>query len=512
MPPQAATEFIDLARRSGLVSHDQITSVLDDSDLSLDESGPIASKLVSAGLITTWQSEQLLSGRYNGFFIGRYKVLAKLGRGGMGSVFLAEHLEMGRKVAVKVLTGRLAEQPEYLDRFRQEARAAARVDHPNIVRAFDVGHEGNVHFLVMEYIAGSNLQELVEVDGKLDYRLAADYIRQAACGLAHVHAKGLIHRDIKPANLLVDQQRVVKIVDLGLARLEEEPATVADSDEQQILGTVDYLAPEQSFDSFNVGPVADIYSLGCSLYYLLTGRPPFPTGKVAERVLGHRNREPDNLFDLRPDAPAALVAVCQKMMAKRPDDRYQSADDVMNILQDWLDGKASRTLAMQARRSNKPPVKPTPSPTAKVYDDEDLSLAPLAEDAPKQAAPPAPAPSPPASSPAAQSTSQSATVDKSKSPTDAAAASEPPSLLDEELVGGGNAAPLFDAEFEKLVQEQAASAESPLGGPLGQSTLYSSSTQRANDNVPLWIFAVAGLALLGAVGLIVWIVSALSSG
>jgi serine/threonine protein kinase len=309
---------------------------------------------------------------------------------------------------------------------------------------------------------------------------------------------GLIHRDIKPANLLVDQQGVVKIVDLGLARLEEEPVAVvaADADEQQILGTADFLAPEQSFDSFNVTPVADIYSLGCSLYYLLTGRPPFPTGNVSDRVLAHRQREPENLFDLRPDTPPALVAICQKMMAKRAEDRYQTADELMNVLQDWLDGKASRVLAMQARRSSKRQAKPKMAPHHAV-DDELLTLAPLSDDTPPQ----------PAAPPGDKQTTEPSVNVSASSKADESS----PSAASAAQTQVCDALP-FDPELEAIMREQRAAAENPQASPLGQSTLYSAGASHQNNRVPMWLIAVAGLALLGAVAILIWIVARLTSG
>lgn len=349
MPQQKTSEFVEFVRRSGLVEEAQLTHLLDQGDEPKGGSGLICSRLIEAGLLTPWQSEQLLSGRYQGFFLGKYKILDRLGKGGMSSVFLAEHLQMQRRVAIKVLTGRLAAQPEYLERFRQEARAAARVDHPNIVRAYDVGQEANVHYLVIEYIVGADLQQIVAEKGRLDCREAAEYIRQAAAGLAHVHKSGLVHRDIKPANLLVDKNGTLKIVDLGLARLPEEThQSLSAEEEAPIVGTVDYLAPEQSINSDEVTASADLYSLGCTLYFLLTGQPPFPAGTLVERVRKHRSQEPEDIFRLRPDAAAELVAICERMMSKRPQDRFQQVEELVEILGAWLDGRTSKMLGMMS--------------------------------------------------------------------------------------------------------------------------------------------------------------------
>ncbi len=177
----------------------------------------VADWLVQSGLITRWQADRLLEGRHKGFFLGKYKLLGHLGTGGMSSVFLAEHVLMQRRVAIKVLPKNRVADSSYLARFHREAQAAAVLDHRNIVRAYDVDNEGDNHYLVMEYIEGRNLHYVVKEDGPLEYATAAEYIRQAAEGLAHAHQAGLIHRDVKPANLLVDRKNVVKVLDLGLA-------------------------------------------------------------------------------------------------------------------------------------------------------------------------------------------------------------------------------------------------------------------------------------------------------
>ena len=297
----------------------------------------VADRLVEAGLITRWQADRLLEGRHKGFFLGKYKLLDHLGTGGMSSVYLAEHVLMQRRVAIKVLPKDRVEDSSYLARFHREAQAAAALDHRNIVRAYDVDNEGNNHYLVMEYVEGRDLQHIVKEDGPLEYAAAAEYIRQAAEGLAHAHQAGLIHRDVKPANLLVDQKNVVKVLDLGLARFTDEgKASLTVEFDENVLGTADYLAPEQALDSHGVDARADIYGLGCSLYYLLTGHPPFPGGTLPQRLVMHQRQPPPSIFLDRPDAPQELVDICAKMMAKKPDQRYQSADEVAKVLAGWL--------------------------------------------------------------------------------------------------------------------------------------------------------------------------------
>ena len=335
--------FLDLVRRSGLVEKDQLNGVL----LTLREQahgGPITDaevlgeRLVDAGLLTGWQCAKLLEGRHKGFFLGKYKLLDHLGTGGMSSVYLAEHVLMQRRVAIKVLPKNRVEDSSYLARFHREAQAAAALDHRNIVRAYDVDNDGSIHYLVMEYVEGRDLQAMVKRDGPMDFLAAAEYIRQAAEGLEHAHQAGLIHRDVKPANLLVDQKNVVKVLDLGLARFttDEDRASLTVTYDENVLGTADYLAPEQALDSHRVDARADIYSLGCSLYFLLTGHPPFPEGTLPQRLMMHQKELPPSILKQRRDAPEDLVAICLRMMEKDPQKRFQTAADVAQALADWL--------------------------------------------------------------------------------------------------------------------------------------------------------------------------------
>lgn len=334
--------FVDLVRRSGLVEKDQLNALLlglkdEAAGEPVTDSEMVANRLVEAGLITGWQAEKLLEGRHKGFFLGKYKLLNLLGAGGMSSVYLAEHVLMQRRVAIKVLPKNRVEDSSYLARFHREAQAAAALDHRNIVRAYDVDNDGSNHYLVMEYVEGRDLQHVVKEDGPLGYIAAADYIRQAAEGLGHAHRANLIHRDVKPANLLVDRKNVVKVLDLGLARFtDEDKASLTVAYDENVLGTADYLAPEQALDSHGVDSRADIYGLGCSLYYLLTGHPPFPGGTLPQRLMAHQKQTPPSIQIDRPDAPGDLVEICMHMMAKKPDQRYQTMAEVAQALTQWL--------------------------------------------------------------------------------------------------------------------------------------------------------------------------------
>lgn len=342
--------FIAVLRKSGLVVRDRLEEAITEWNASgnvSDDPGPLVEKLVAANLITRWQAEKLLQGKHRGYFLGKYKLMSLLGKGGMSSVYLAEHLLMRRRCALKVLPAKRVDDSSYLERFHREAQAVALLDHPNIVRAYDVDHQNDgdrqIHFLVMEHVDGSSLQELVADKGLMSFLDAAEYTRQAASGLQDAHDHGMVHRDIKPGNLLVDQSGVVKILDLGLARFftsDEGNEALTIRHDEKVLGTADYLAPEQALDSHTVDARADIYSLGCTLYFMLTGQPPFTEGTLAQRLMAHQIKTPPAVESLRPDIPASLAAIIRKMMEKKADDRYPTAGDVEQTLFHWIDENA----------------------------------------------------------------------------------------------------------------------------------------------------------------------------
>ena len=336
-------QFIDMLRRSGLVESaklDETLAVIEseyDAE-HLEDSTFIADQLVRRYIITAWQSRQLFKGRYKGFFLRQYKILGHLGSGGMSAVYLAEHVLMQRRVAIKVLPRKRLEKAIYLERFVREAQAIAALDHPNIIRAYDFDNEGDIHYIIMEYFPGDNLQAIVERDKKVPFPRIVHILRQTADALSHAHAIGVIHRDVKPSNILVNQQGEVKVLDLGLALLDEQvyEGRITHIPEDTILGTADYLAPEQALDSHKVDARADIYALGGVLYFCLTGHPPFPEGSVSKRLLAHQQSEPSDILLDRPGTPEDLVALCKKMMSKNPDHRQQSAKEVVQDFEDWL--------------------------------------------------------------------------------------------------------------------------------------------------------------------------------
>jgi len=417
MTKAVAQSFLDLVRRSQLIEEDQLERFLgklrtENDGVLPEKQEDLAKEFVEAGLLTDWQAEKLLAGKHRGFILGKYKLLRMLGKGGMSSVYLAEHIMMRARRAIKVLPKNRVQDSTYLERFRIEARAAAKLDDPNIIRTYDIDQDGDQHYLVMEYVEGKDLHQLVKENGPLDYLTAADYIAQAARGLSHAHEMGLVHRDIKPANCLVDKNKVVKLLDLGLARLIDDESSLTIENNENVLGTADYLAPEQALNSHKADSRSDIYSLGCTFYYLLTGHPPFPEGSISERLLKHQVEQVPSILKDRPDAPPTLIHICETMMAKKPDERYQGAADVAERLAEWLadrgrevgdsgkkdsdgTGIGSDVFRRFAQSMNRPgestgslslsgPVKP---PSSKVLgtpadeaEDDDIGLAPLGEE------------------------------------------------------------------------------------------------------------------------------------
>ncbi len=302
-----------------------------------DDPVVVCKELEDAGVVTRWQCEKILQGKYKGFFLGNHKLLGHLGSGGMSSVYLAEHLVMKHKRAIKVLPKSKLGNNSYLERFKREAQAIASLNHPNIVRAFDIDNEKDTHYLVMEYVDGADMQTLVRKHGPLPFAVAADYIAQSARGLHHAHEAGLIHRDVKPANILINKKGVVKVLDLGLALFSEEtdPSLTMEYNDK-VLGTADYLPPEQAINSHKIDARADMYGLGCTLYFLLTGHAPFPEGSIPSRIIRHQNSMPPDIRKDRPDCPGELDGVCVKMMQKDPRFRYKNCLQVAEILEDWL--------------------------------------------------------------------------------------------------------------------------------------------------------------------------------
>jgi serine/threonine-protein kinase len=338
-PVRTIEEFLAVTRKSGLVDAARLEEAIkkDWPDRSQPLPEEFVQRLIDTSLLTKWQADQLRKGRSKGFTLGKYTLRGLIGAGGMSSVYLAEHATLHNLVAIKVLPVKRVDKSSYLARFEREAQAAARLSHPNIVRAFDLGTADTIHYIAMEYVDGIDLHQKVKRDGPLPLRDAVDAVRQAALGLHFAHEEGFVHRDIKPANLIVDKRGTVKILDLGLAFAggEEEDSLTREHNEK-VLGTADYLAPEQARDSHAADRRSDIYALGCTLYYLLVGRPPFAKGTLAERIQAHLHQTPPNLLVEATGVPSAIADLYFRMLEKHPDARPQSAKEIADSLDAWL--------------------------------------------------------------------------------------------------------------------------------------------------------------------------------
>jgi serine/threonine protein kinase len=342
--PTTIIELLDLVNRSSLLEKRQLDSYLEKLANDAEQPGTpkhLANAMVRDGMLTTLQAGLLLRGKYKKFIVsGKYKLLEHLGTGGMGSVYLCEHVLMQRRVALKVLPTERVTDRVVLERFYREARAVAALDHRNIVRAYDIDHDEDMHFLVLEFVDGSSLHRIVEKYGPMAIGRAVNCIAQAADGLQHAHEAGLVHRDIKPGNLLLDRLGVIKILDLGLARFFDDEASqlTQRQDPGTVLGTADYVAPEQAIDSSNVDIRSDIYSLGVTLFFLLTGRSPYKDGSVSQKLMWHQISPPTPVTEYRPEVPRKLAAVIERMLVKDPANRYQTPAEVVQALAPWDDG------------------------------------------------------------------------------------------------------------------------------------------------------------------------------
>lgn len=337
--PQVANRFIEQLKRSRLVSTDRLAAFLKRPEFTPDLTAvETAQFLIRAGILTTFQAERLLAGHSRGLVVGRYKLLEILGTGGMGRLYVAEDMDSGERVAIKMLPERQEADAGLLARFKIEARAGAMLTHPNITKTHSIDHMegifGDVYYLVMEFVEGISLEELIVLIGRPAWPQACDLIRQAADGLECAHAGGLIHRDIKPANLLVDRAGHVKLLDFGLSLYDTEgdEFSLAMIFGHDCLGTADYIAPEQTIDSYKVDARADVYSLGCTFYAALTAKVPFGVKRTNEKLEAHRTLRARPVSDYVPEIPAEVSAIVDKMMAKDPKDRFQTAADVSRAL------------------------------------------------------------------------------------------------------------------------------------------------------------------------------------
>lgn len=291
-----------------------------------------------------WQESAVPAGLSNH---PKFEILKLVGQGGMGAVYKARHKVMDRIVALKIINAQLVGNEKAVERFRREVQAAAKLHHANIVTAFDADQAGDTHFLVMEFVEGTDLARYVEQEGPLPVPRACDFIRQAAQALQHAHEQGMVHRDIKPHNLMLTSRGVVKVMDFGLARLAHTEVSGAGlTGENVLMGTADYIAPEQAEDAHRADIRADIYSLGCSLYHLLAGKPPFEGGTVVQKIMAHANSAV-RLAALPKSVPEDLRAILAKMLAKNPAQRYQTPEEVAQALASVMKSEGVELSSMQ---------------------------------------------------------------------------------------------------------------------------------------------------------------------
>jgi serine/threonine protein kinase len=367
--PQQVQPFLEAALKSRLVNETQLRSAISRLRAAMpgqklrDPDGRlIAAELVRTKLLTAYQADQLLAGRTK-LSLGQYIISDWIGQGGMGQVFKAVHEMLGQERAVKVLP--LAKStPEAIESFRREIRTQAKLDHPNLVRAYDAGLDGNVHYMVVEFVPGTDLRRLVRTERLLSVQRAANIVMQAALGLAHAHERGLIHRDVKPGNILVTPDGVAKLSDLGLAAFLND---ATDPRAGKIVGTADYLSPEQIQTPTEVTQLTDIYSLGCTLYYAISGKVPFPGGNAKSKARRHLSETPWHPRRFNPDVSDEFVDLIGDMMEKDPANRIQSAAEVAARLAPW----ASENSPLGHEQMTRSRWMPEPPPADESDEDHD---------------------------------------------------------------------------------------------------------------------------------------------
>lgn len=367
-------DFVADVIASGLVRPAELNPSLSGfpAEPAADAAARFARRLIQQGLLTHYQARKLLAGATRGFFLGGYRILRPLGEGGMGKVYLARHPDSREEVAIKVLPPRkAAEEEQALLRFRREMELSGRVRHPNLALMLGDGEEQGVHFMVLEYVPGESLFQAVkgERGGPLRVPDVARLFLQVAEGLGAAHSAGLVHRDVKPSNIMITPEGDVRVLDLGLARAVEEDRPLTRTD--TIVGTLDYASPEQLVNAASADRRSDLYSLGCTMYFALAGRPPFEGGDIVNKIFKQRMDDPEPLERVARGVPPAFAAIVRKLMAKNPDDRYQDTDELRVDLARWTDPDKVRALLgarADAARAYRPP--------APVLSDDDIRLVP----------------------------------------------------------------------------------------------------------------------------------------
>ncbi|MBI3412427.1 MAG: serine/threonine protein kinase [Planctomycetes bacterium] len=360
--PEPADSILDPLTQSGIISaEDALTVPPEMAEKTVDA---VAQHLVDKQLITGFQARAFIEGRTANLVLDDYVIIDKLGEGGMGTVYKARHRRMDRLVALKVLSPATMDSPEAIKRFHREVQAAAKLTHPNIVAAYDAGDHDGVHFLVMELVDGENLNQVVRTHGPLPVRQALECVLEAARGFAHAHAKGIIHRDVKPSNLILMKPQEsgthVKILDMGLARFDTSlltaaaPAGSAMTQAGVIMGTAEFMSPEQALDPKVADARSDVYSLGCTLYFLLTGEPIYQGDTLMIKIIAHRESPVPALQSRRRDVPAMVEALYQRMVAKTPESRIASMTEVIREVEACLGESAEPGPIVATLRARSP--------------------------------------------------------------------------------------------------------------------------------------------------------------
>jgi serine/threonine protein kinase len=341
-------EFLKTIRRSGVLDLEQLKAAVAHAPTDWREWGAavLAEYLIKTGKLSRFQSRKLLQGTHRGLVLGPYQILSPLGKGAMGTVYMARDGRSGQLVALKILSSRRAREEERArTRFQREMELSKRLMHPHVAVTYEAGTLQDVHFIAMEFIPGKSMSRVVATQGPLPVARAARLLAEVALGLQHAHEQGIIHRDLKPSNIMVTPNDHAKVLDVGLAFVQGEKAdATVIGGLGYIVGTMDYISPEQSIDATKVDPRSDIYSLGCTLYFAVSGQPPFPGGTGIEKRQRHRTEEPTPLRQLRPGLPAAFVELVQKLMAKDPLQRPQTTQAARELLLPWATEDAALPL------------------------------------------------------------------------------------------------------------------------------------------------------------------------
>jgi len=343
--------FLRTVLRSGVLDREQLRDAI--QGVPPERRGDpeeVADYLVKSGKLSRFQSRKLLKGTALGLVLGPFHVLAPIGRGGMGTVYLAKDSRSQTLVALKVLPPKRAREEErLLTRFRREMEMCQRVAHPHLAWTYDVGVCQGVYYIALEYIPGLSLYRLVSEQGPLAVPRAARLFMEVASALDHAHNQGLIHRDLKPSNIMITPHDHAKVLDLGLALVQGETQEEREviGGRGYVVGTMDYLAPEQAENAAKVDPRTDIYSMGCAMYFALSGQPPFPGGTAIEKIQRHRSGEPTPIPQLNPSVPPGFIGLLRKMMAKNPEQRFRSAEEVQEALRAWASDSNALPLDRQ---------------------------------------------------------------------------------------------------------------------------------------------------------------------